>query len=81
MLSTSLEVKETSGALKINTVLEELADKGWHRIDELSASTCVDRNKVLKIVNFFRDYGFIEISMSGETVKLDKDYVDLYRVD
>jgi transcription initiation factor IIE alpha subunit len=81
MLSTSLEVKETSGALKINTVLEELSDKGWHRIDELSASTCVDRDKVLKIVNFFRDYGFIEISMSGETVKLDKDYVDLYRVD
>ena len=77
MLRTSLEAKETSGASKINSILDELSDKGWHRIDELSASTCVDRDNVLKIVNFFRDYGFIEISMSGETVKLDKDYIDL----
>jgi hypothetical protein len=28
-------------------------------------------------VNFFRDFGFIEISIGGEAAKLDKDYLQL----
>ena len=63
--------------MKINSVLDALSDKQWHRIEELIAKTEIERDKVLKIVNFFRDYGFIEISMGGETVKLDKDYINL----
>ncbi len=81
MLRTNLEGKETLGASRINSVLDELSDKDWHRIDDLSASTNVDVENILKIVNFFRDFGIIEISMSGETVKIDKDYVDLLIVD
>ena len=77
MLRKRLESEEEPDSMKINAVLDALSDKHWHRIDELVTQTGVQLEKVLRIVNFFRDYGFIEISINGKTVKLDKDYVDL----
>jgi hypothetical protein len=77
MLHEYLEGGVRSGAMEINVVLEDLSDKKWHQLDELTSETHIDKEHVLKIVNFFREFGFIEISASGEHVKLDKDYVDL----
>ena len=77
MLRQFLDDQEATGAMKINSVLGCLSDKEWHRINDLCAETNLSEETMLIIVNFFRDYKFIEICMSGETVKLDKDYVDL----
>ena len=77
MLRQFLDDQEAIGAMKINSVLGCLSDKEWHRINDLCAETNLNEETILKIMNFFRDYEFIEISMSGETVKLDKDYANL----
>jgi hypothetical protein len=37
----------------------------------------MSREMVLRVVNFFRDFGFIEISNGGEAAKLDKDFLKL----
>jgi len=77
MLSEHLDGEVRTGAMEINLVLEDLSDKKWHQLDDLTSETHLDKEHVLKIVNFFREFGFIEISASGEHVKLDKDYIDL----
>jgi hypothetical protein len=63
--------------LPLTEILDALSDGEWHKFDDLSAETSINMEKVLRIVNFFRDYGFIEISMGGEAAKLDKDYLKL----
>jgi len=77
MLRQFLDDQEAVSAMKINSVLGCLSDKEWHKINDLCVKTNLNEETILKIVNFFRDYEFIEISMSGETVKLDKDYANL----
>ena len=77
MLSRYSESKESTGAMKIDNILNCLNDKEWHQLDDLTDETKIEKEQVLKIVNFFRDFGFIEISMSGNHVKIDKDYVGL----
>jgi len=37
----------------------------------------MSNDTLLRVVNFFRDFGFIEISNGGEAAKLDKDYLKL----
>ena len=77
MYKRCVEGEETTGEMEIGSVLDLLSDKEWHSIDDVVEGTRVPKIHVLKIVNFFRDFGFIEISMGGEKVKIDKDYVDL----
>ena len=77
MLNVGLDVEELAGALKINAILDQLSDKEWHGIDELVSETNVEKDSLLKVVNFFRDFKFIEISVGGEKIKLDKDYINL----
>jgi len=77
MLRKSLEVEENMGASKVKTVVNSLSDGGWHSFDDLIAVTKLDRETVLRIANFFREYEFVEISVGGEAVKLDKDYIRL----
>lgn len=77
MLSRYSEFEESAGAMKINNILDSLNDKEWHQLDALTAETKIEKEQVLKIVNFFHDYGFIEISASGNHIKIDKDYVNL----
>jgi DNA-binding IclR family transcriptional regulator len=77
MLRNRFEVSEGKDALNLTEVLEALSDGDWHKFDDLATETSINKETVLRIVNFFRDYGFIEISMGGEAAKLDKDYLKL----
>ena len=77
MLSNRVEVEDDVGAVNINIILKTLSDGNWHRFDDLPAETKLDKETVLRIANFFREFGFIEISMGGEAAKLDKDYLEL----
>jgi hypothetical protein len=77
MLANDPKVGESMSASKISIVLEFLSDGGWHLLDDLVSETKLDREAMLKVVNFFRDFGFIEISIGGEAAKLDKDYLKL----
>ena len=77
MSSNSLEVKESENILDTRIVIRTLSDGGWHRIDDLEGETKMSKEKMLRIVNFLRDYGFVEISVGGEAAKLDKDYLRL----
>ena len=77
MYNSSVESEEITGEMEIGSVLDLLSDKEWHSIDDIVEGICVPKLHVLKIVNFFRDYGFVEISMNGERVKIDENYVDL----
>jgi len=75
MISNKLEPGEEKNTSKVDTLLETLSDGRWHKFDDLEAETNLERDIMLNIVNFFRDYGFIEISMGGEAAKIDKDYL------
>ncbi|MGD0804357.1 MAG: hypothetical protein ABSA11_09825 [Candidatus Bathyarchaeia archaeon] len=77
MLTNDPKVGECMSASKISIVLESLSNGDWHLIDDLVSETKLDREMMLKVVNFFRDFGFIEISIGGEAAKLDKDYLQL----
>ena len=77
MLSNKIEPREDKVVSNVDIVLETLSDGTWHRFDELEAETKLEKETMLRIVNFFRDFGFIEISMGGEAAKLDKDYLVL----
>ncbi len=77
MLRNRFEVEEDERMVDIKLVLNTLSDGSWHNIDELTSETKVAKESLLRIVNFFRDYGFIEISNGGEAAKLDKDYLKL----
>jgi DNA-binding IscR family transcriptional regulator len=77
MLRNRFEVSEGKDALNLTEVLAALSDGDWHKFDDLATETSINKETVLRIVNFFRDYGFIEISMGGEAAKLDKDYLKL----
>jgi DNA-binding IclR family transcriptional regulator len=54
-----------------------MSDGAWHKFDDLSAQTKLDKNTIIEITNFLRDYGFIEISKTGEAAKLDDSYIKL----
>ncbi len=75
MLRNDLDVEE--GMDKITVVFKVLSDGLWHRIDDLTVDTMLEKDTMLKIINFFRDYEFIEISVGGEAAKLDRDYIML----
>jgi DNA-binding IclR family transcriptional regulator len=77
MLRNKVECSEDKRTLTITDILDVLSDGGWHKFDELSAETSISKEKVLRVVNFFRDFGFVEVSMGGEAAKLDKDYLKL----
>lgn len=77
MLRNGLESTEDKVTLTLYDILDALSDGAWHKFDDLSAETTINMETVLRVVNFFRDYGFIEISMGGEAAKLDKDYLKL----
>ena len=77
MLNSKFEVKEEKSTVNLMIVLKTLSDGNWHKFDDLTAETKLEKDTVLRVVNFFRDYGFIEISMGGEAAKLDKDYLAL----
>ena len=61
----------------VTQVLNTLKDGNWHNLDELNNETIMSNDTLLRVVNFFRDFGFIEISNGGEAAKLDKDYLKL----
>jgi len=63
--------------MEIGNVLDLLSDKQWHSIDDIADGIRVPKLHLLKIVNFFRDYGFVEMSTSGERVRIAEGYVDL----
>jgi hypothetical protein len=77
MLRNRVEIDEDERSLNIGIVLDLLSDGLWHNLDELTSETKIAKESVLRIVNFFRDYGFIEISIGGEAAKMDKDYLKL----
>ena len=77
MLRGEVESVEDERTLPLSDILDALSDGEWHQFDELTAETSIAKEKVLRVVNFFRDYGFIEISVGGEAAKLDKDYLKL----
>jgi transcription initiation factor IIE alpha subunit len=77
MLRNRVEIDEDERSLNIGIVLDLLADGLWHNLDELTSETNIAKESVLRILNFFRDYGFIEISIGGEAAKMDKDYLKL----
>ena len=77
MYNKYVEGEEITGEMEIGSVLSLLSDKEWQSIHDIVEATRVPELNVLKIVNFFRDFGFIEISVGGEKVKIDKDFVDL----
>jgi hypothetical protein len=51
-----------------------MSDGDWHNFEDLSAQTKIDKDTVIKIANILQDYGFIEISKTGEAAKLDDSY-------
>ena len=61
--------------MNIGNVLDRISDENWHDLDEISSATRIDKEELVKIVGFFREYGFIEVNASGEKVKIDKDYL------
>lgn len=61
--------------MQIKEVLNRLTDQTWHNLDELSSVTHLDKEKTAKILAFFKEYGFVELS--GEKVKIDKDYLSI----
>jgi hypothetical protein len=75
MLRNDLDLEE--GMDKITMVFKALSDGLWHPMDDLAAETMLEKDTMLKIINFFRDYEFIEISVGGEAAKLDRDYIML----
>jgi hypothetical protein len=77
MSSNSLKVEENEAILDTRVVLKSLSDGNWHKIEDLEAETEMEKETLLRIVNFFRDYQFVEISVGGEAAKLDKDYIKL----
>jgi DNA-binding IclR family transcriptional regulator len=77
MLRNKFEVKEDKETLYITEVLEALSDGNWHNFDDLLRETNMSKEMVLRVVNFFRDFGFVEISNGGEAAKLDKDFLKL----
>ena len=77
MLRNRLEVEDDKGTMNITIILKTLSDGNWHKFDDLPAETKLDKETVLRIANFFRDFGFIEISNGGEAAKLDQDYLKL----
>jgi hypothetical protein len=77
MLRNRLEVEDDKGTVNITIILKTLSDGNWHNFDDLPAETKLEKETVLRIANFFRDYGFIEISNGGEAAKLDQDYLKL----
>ena len=77
MLRNRAEIGEDERSLNIGIVLDLLSDGSWHKLDELTSETKIAKESVLRILNFFRDYGFIEISVGGEAAKMDKDYLKL----
>ena len=62
---------------KVSEIINVLSDGAWHLTKELPKEAKVDDETLLRIVNFFRDYGFIELSVGGEAAKLDPDYIKL----
>jgi hypothetical protein len=77
MLRYRFDPEEATSATNLKIVLNTLSDGAWHKFDDFSAETEMEMETLLRIVNFFRDFGFIEISMGGEAAKLDKDYLKL----
>ena len=77
MLRNKFQVNEDKDNLYITKVLDALKDGNWHKFDELYSETSMSSDTLLQVVNFFRDFGFIEISNGGEAAKLDKDYLKL----
>jgi DNA-binding IclR family transcriptional regulator len=58
-------------------ILNTLSDGAWHKFDELSAETQLEKDTVLKIVNLLKDFGFVEIDLKSEEAKLDNYYKNL----
>jgi hypothetical protein len=77
MLRNKLETGQDESIMEIDLILNTLADGSWHNIDDLISETKIAKESLLRVVNFFRDYGFIEISNGGEAAKLDKDFLKL----
>jgi hypothetical protein len=77
MLRNKLQIDEDKDTLYVTQVLNTLKDGNWHNLDELNNETIMSNDTLLRVVNFFRDFGFIEISNGGEAAKLDKDYLKL----
>ena len=77
MLRNKFQVDEEEDTLYVTQVLNALKDGNWHKLDELNNEANMNNDTLLRVVNFFRDFGFIEISNSGEAAKLDKDYLNL----
>ena len=75
MLTTSAQHEDAMD--KVSETIGVLSDGAWHLIKELPKEAKVDDETLLRIVNFFRDYGFIELSIGGEAAKLDPDYIKL----
>ncbi len=57
---------------KINEVIEVLSDGYWHRIETLTVETKLDKISLLRVLDFFHEYGFIEISSGGEAARLPR---------
>ncbi len=63
--------------MNFKIILNTLSDGAWHKFDELSTKTHIEKDTVLKIMNFFRDFGIVEINIGEEAAKLDNDYQKL----
>jgi len=77
MLRNKFQVDEEEDTLYVTQVLNALKDGNWHKLDELNNEANMNNDTLLRVVNFFRDFGFIEISNGGEAAKIDKDYLKL----
>jgi hypothetical protein len=60
-------------ASKIASFLDILSDGKWHRLEEIQRNTSiVDKQQIMQIAEFLKEYNFIAADKTGERIRLKK---------
>jgi len=63
--------------VNIQRILKPLNDGQWHKFDELTAKTKLNKEVVLEIADSLEHYGFTELSKDKQAVRLKEDFLHL----
>lgn len=57
---------------KISTILEVLSDEKWHRLAVIQRRTRIDKDDVLRIIEFLSKYEFVVMDQRKERIRLNE---------
>ncbi len=72
-----MSVRQATSQVNIQRILRPLYDGQWHKLDDLTVKTKVNKEVVLEIANSLEHYGLTELSKDKQAVRLKEDFIHL----